>query len=218
MSAPEPLRERELVSYLTLRVSIGFIGIALPFCLVVLCALYGDAPAVRPTISEYYDSVARDVFVGVLCTISAFLFSYRGYDDRDDWAADLGGVFSLGVALFPTTSENAWVRFGHLGCALCMFAVLAYFSMFLFTRTNPNKEPTRQKLMRNRVYRVCAVVILLAIVASLGFWPFLSTTPLSRLKPLFWFEAAALVAFGVAWTVKGELVLRDAVHGLGSGA
>jgi len=33
--------------------------------------------------------------------------------------------------------------------------------------------------------------------------------PIQRFHPLFWLEATAVVAFGVAWLVKGQAVLKD---------
>ena len=30
-----------------------------------------------------------------------------------------------------------------------------------------------------------------------------------KYKPIFWFESLALVAFGVSWLVKGEIILKD---------
>ncbi len=31
----------------------------------------------------------------------------------------------------------------------------------------------------------------------------------SRYKPVFWLEWVALLAFGISWLVKGEIVLKD---------
>ena len=33
---------------------------------------------------------------------------------------------------------------------------------------------------------------------------------LRDLKPVFWLEAAALVAFGISWLTKGETIFKDA--------
>ena len=38
------------------------------------------------SISSYYHSVMRDIFVGSLCAVGTFLISYRGYDKRDNRA------------------------------------------------------------------------------------------------------------------------------------
>ena len=43
----------------------------------------------------------QDVFVGVLFVIAWFLFSYRGYERKDDVAGDVACLCALGVALFP---------------------------------------------------------------------------------------------------------------------
>src|SRR5215217_9747410 len=96
-----PTTERTLVhSYLFLRRAIGFIGIALPFVL-VLGKLVVDGDGMLTSISGYYYSGMRDVYVGSLCAIGVFLLSYRGYGFIDDIAADIAAAGAFGVALFP---------------------------------------------------------------------------------------------------------------------
>jgi len=86
---------------------------------------------------------------------------------------------------------------------------LAFFALFLFRKTNPNKLPTQNKIKRNAVYTICGVVILvcIALAYSLKFLP--AHSPIFKLSPLFWFESIAIFSFGVSWLVKGEAVLKD---------
>ena len=199
-----------LVSYLTLRRVVGTLGVALP----IVIALWGFAICrcigFQPSISDYYALRTRDAFVGILFTIGWFLFTYRGYDRRDDIAGNLACVFALGVALFP--NRGTPIESGiHFGSALLLFLVLGYFSLALFTKSGGN--PTPQKLIRNRVYRTCGWVMI-ACIASIGFcyWK-LSTATLLSIKPVFWLESLALWAFGFSWFVKGEAILKDAEPG-----
>ena len=68
--------ERSMVfSYLALRKSIGFLAIALPF-VVSLGALIFFQTGLQKSISSYYHTDMRDVFVGTLCVIGFFLLSY----------------------------------------------------------------------------------------------------------------------------------------------
>ena len=90
-----------------------------------------------------------------------------------------------------------------------LFLTLAYFCLKLFTKTAPDKTPTRRKLQRNTVYRVCGYTILACILlAGVVALPPIKTL-LERLSPVFWLESGAIVAFGVAWLTKGETILKD---------
>lgn len=198
---------REQVSYLTLRRVVGILGVALPVLLVVVCATLGACTGLENSISDYYGTKARDLLVGILFAIAWFLFAYRGYDRRDDIASDLACLFALGVALFPVTSEDGGIRAVHFLCAAALFLVLSYFSLFLFTITDGS--PTAQKKTRNKVYRICGVVMLACIGSIPLYYAFFANSPIAALKPVFWLEAAALWAFGVSWFVKGKTLWKD---------
>lgn len=210
-AAPESL----VIGYMTLRKSVGVLGTALPF-LLSFGALYFFKTGLQPSMSAYYHTGMRDVFVGILWAIGVFMFSYRGYERRDDIAGDLAGTFAVGVALFPTTPSGGVVVLDtigllHLAFAALFFTVLAYFSLVLFTKTDPKKTPTRRKLQRNRVYRTCGVILLASIVLIflMSFLPLNIRQALAPYSPVFWLEAVAVVAFGVSWLTKGEAMLGD---------
>ena len=198
-------------SYLTLRKAVGIIGMSLPFVLVFGKWLF-ESPGIQNSISAYYYTGMRNVLVGSLCAIGVFLFSYRGYK-TDGPAGILASIFSIGVALFPTAPEGS-ASAGIAGTlhgvfAACMFLILAYFSLFLFTKTDPTKTPTPRKLQRNVVYRVCGFGILACIVVMFlgGVLP--KSASIDALHPTFWLESLAIVSFGISWLVKGEAILGD---------
>ena len=205
-----------VISYLALRKAIGILGSALPF-VVSLGALILFGTGLQSSISAYYHTGMRDVFVGTLFATGFFLLSYKGYEQSDDIAGNLACVFAVGVALFPTAPAGTTsigmriVGYIHLAFAALFFLTLTYFSLFLFTKTNPNKTPTRRKLQRNTVYQVCgytmAICILLMVVYKL--LPESLSSSLRTLKPVYWLEALAILAFGVSWLVKGETILKD---------
>lgn len=174
-----------VVSYLTLRRAIGVLGIALPF---VLPALGGA----QHSLSAYYGTPARDVLVGTLCLIGAFLLAYRGYDRRDRAAGVVGGLAIIGVAWVPWDGPQPLL---HTLCAAVFFASAAYFALVLFPLSAG--QPTPAKLHRNRVYRICGwTIVAMLIAAAAG-------------APLLLAEAVAVIAFGAAWLVKGEAILAD---------
>ena len=203
-------------SYLFLRKGIGIIGVALPFVL-IFGKIVLESPGVSGSISAYYYSVMRDVFVGSLWAIAIFLICYR-YDYLDDIASTLAGICAIGVSLFPTapdvgaTERQSALGWAHLSFATCFFLILALMTIFLFRRTGQD-TPTRRKRQRNMVYLFCGIAILACIVlaALIVLVPNLAGTSwLQRLHPVFWLESLSIFAFGIAWFVKGEtFVLRD---------
>jgi len=218
--------ERTLVfSYLTLRKAIGLLGVGLPFT-VVLGALIFFQTGIQGSISSYYYTGMRDVLVGTLWAIGFFLLSYKGYERADDIAGNLGCVFAVGIALFPTEPDTnpsmdaSWIGYVHLTFAALFFLTLIYFSLFLFTKTDPSKPPTRRKLQRNRIYRGCGYAMAVCILLIAIYFILLNeeASPLKEYDPVFWLETIAIVAFGISWLTKGEAILKDEVSSFSNGA
>ncbi|MEQ3553132.1 DUF998 domain-containing protein [Pseudonocardia nematodicida] len=211
MSSPSsPRTEGAALSYLGLRRAVGVIGILLPLVLVVGDWVLGD-DGLRPSISSYYYTPMRDVFVGSMCAVGVFLFCYR-YERPDRLLANVTGTAAIAVALLPTrpevgaTTTQYVVGVLHLVAALVFFAGLAAFCLGLFTRgevTNPRKAS------RNVVYRICGWTIIACLVVAALDAAFLPDELAVRWNTLFWIEAVGIVAFGVAWFVKGDTVLKD---------
>ena len=188
----------------------GILGVALP----VILALWGFAICecieLENSISDYYSLRARDALVGILFAIGWFLFTYEGYDLQDNIAGYLACLFALGVALFPNSSDDEWQRIVHFTSAVLLFIVLSYFSLRLFTKSNkPRKSWTQQKVVRNRIYVACGLVILACLVLIGLYYAFLDDTAVADIKPVFWLESLMLWTFGISWFVKGETVRRD---------
>jgi hypothetical protein len=204
-----------VLSYLELRRAVGIIGIALPFVL-VFGKIILEGPGIQPSISDYYYTIMRNVFVGSLCAIGVFLLSYRGYDKSDNIAGNLACFFAVGVALFPTTpigNDLFWpqiIGYFHYVFAASFLLILAYFSLFLFTKTFPDpKKVTIRKRHRNIVYVSCGIVILISIALIPVYALFLQKTLIASLDPVFWLESVAVIAFGISWLIKGETLLKD---------
>jgi hypothetical protein len=195
-------------SYLSLRKSVGWIGILLPFVLVFgHTVLFGGDRLLR-NISVYYHTGMRDILVGAICAIALFLFFYRGYDRWDNISANIAGFFALGIAFFPTVKDGPWdwVAWVHFYSAACFFVILALISLFLFTRGE--KRPTGRKLKRNIVYRVCGIVMLVALAAMQVFFLFFyENHEDSRFVIIA--ETVTLMAFGISWLTKGGTLYPD---------
>ena len=200
---------RVLVSTLTLRRSIGVMGILLPFVLVLGQLLMDPGSGLQVSISAYYATPMRDVLVGTLCAIGAFLFAYRGYDRHDDLLADLACLCCIGLALFPSTSGIGFVEDLHMVLGMALFLALAYISACRFTRTEPGGTPTQAKRRRNRVYVASGIIMIACILLGMVYYTFLERTVVASFKPVFWLESLALWAVGWSWFVKGRTLLTD---------
>ena len=207
---------RLIISYLTLRKSIGLLGITFPFVLVFGGFVINEE--VQSSISYYYHTSMRDIFVAVLCIVATFLLAYKGYEKKDDIAGNIAGFSAFGVAMIPTTVENGatstqeWLGSIHLLFAFVYFCSIAYFCLFLFTKSDGTVQTARKK-QRNVIYKSCGYIIIacLALIGVHGLLPDDIRASLSRIDPLFWLESIAIVAFGFSWLCKGEAILKDEV-------
>lgn len=118
-----------IISYLSLRKAIGWLGLLLPFMLLIgnytvnrlnvlnnsffvktLCSPpYVPGRAFKSSISHYYYSTVGELFTGVLCAVALFMFCYKGHKLRigekglsDNALSNLAGLFALAVVIFPT--------------------------------------------------------------------------------------------------------------------
>ncbi|MDR8391969.1 hypothetical protein NC796_12495 [Aliifodinibius sp. S!AR15-10] len=122
------------------------------------------------------------------------------------------------MALFPTfeTPDDTGITgYIHLAFAALFLTTLVYFSLFLFTKTDPDKQPTEEKIKRNMVYKFCGYTMLCCIVLIPIYFllPESATSYIKPYQPVFWFEAVAVTAFGISWLTKGEAILADKNHG-----
>lgn len=211
-----------LKSYLFMRTVIGFIGIALPVTLLLGDLLFlkgGVLP--RGSLSAYYHSGMRDVFVGTLSMTAIFLITYKVFEHHlDNTLSMLAGVAALGVALFPTGRPGAsdapltglQERLGettvaaiHYSCAVVFIASLAVMSYYFGVREGNRSQRRDNRTARmspqfwQRFHWGCATAIALAaLFIVVTKW----TGRLDNYSLLIG-ETVAVVAFGLSWLMKG---------------
>ena len=204
-----------MIDYLHLRRLIGYVAFFLPWLLIITNKIFAPGP-LPGSISDYYyaNATSQTILVGSLCIIWAFLITYRGYD-RDWIPAKITAFSALGVAICPTiplhpTAWNNIIGILHGTFAALTFLTMAYICLFLFTKTNRGEVlytygVSKAKLRRNRVYRICGIVMLcdLPLIPIL-----LNVQALKPYHPMFWLETILIEAFSVAWLVKGQIVLK----------
>jgi hypothetical protein len=179
---------------------------------------------VQPSVSGYYYTPMRNIFIGTLCAIGVFLISYDGYDWPDRLITDLAGLCSICIAFFPTvpgsgaTAHQVLIGDIHLGFAAGAFVALSVMS-FRFAKQEPTPDglPTWERIKyafgftgpsvpptpawEQFTYRFAGAVIAAGIVAAL----LLSSINYSLLV----IEWVILSAFGAAWFVKGRKILSS---------
>jgi len=220
----------EIISYYTMRRAIGVLGITLPLILLTGSSLFGDYKEVQMSISTYYYTNMRNIFVGFNCAVALFLFAYRGHDWMDNLAGYLGCIFVLGVAFLPCTistpnqpclvpvsEHNPLVGKLHNMSAILYFIILIVYSLFLFPKTHMDMVTGekmfmgRQKKKRNVVYYICGSIMTMSLLLIIAYMWILNNrySGLERLHPVFWLESIVLLSFGISWLTKGQLFFRD---------
>jgi len=214
--------ESLIVSYKALRRLIGIMGILLPIINILGGCLIAKLP-IQQSISMYYYTNMRDFFVGLMFVVSLFLITYKGYNTLDLITSIITGAAGLGVAIFPCFSEMyIGQKVGifqlspetsfivHLTCAALFFVLLAFTSVFLFTRKHKDSNlVTPQKKIRNIIYVVCGILMLACVLGMLLSILILTKEQRYDSKIILILESIALFSFGVSWLVKGETLFRD---------
>ena len=93
-------------SFLLMRLIVGGLGALLPTSLILLdwVGFKDCLGRLRGSLSAYYYSPARDLFVGTLCVLGFFLVTYLS-QRKTTWdyvLSTIAGVGAVGVAFFPT--------------------------------------------------------------------------------------------------------------------
>jgi hypothetical protein len=215
-----------VINYMHLRKAVGWVGTLLPVILLVAnpiaLSIENSACGVVPgSLSGYYYSPARNIFVGAQCAIGLFLIAYVGYDLGDRLITDAAGIFAVGVALFPTkptiasppsvtcqTVAQLSTREQVVGDIHLVFAGLTFvFMAWMAIRfTNTDKAPYPKKLLRNRIYLICAIVIAACVVAII-ITIFLPASVKAAFPWILLWESVGIFAFGVSWFVKGQTLI-----------
>lgn len=182
-----------VLSFNAVRRALGGLGFALPILLLVV-ALTTDE-VWQPSISEFYYGPGGVLFVGIMCALGVFLWSYLGYRDRepvfpsDKLMARIAGAAALGVAFVPTNDKTEPIstactflsclldsvglghsRLVHYICAAVFLSALGVMCLVNFRRmgkVNRDAAELALKQRKNTIFLNCGIVIF-ASVAALG--------------------------------------------------
>lgn len=196
-------------SYFFLRRGLAFIAIAFP---IALWALAGF----QSSLSAYYHCSrggcahgagdARDVLTGVLLAVGTFLFFYKGYTRREDWALNLAGIAAACVAFFPCDYPSVEGRslMGkiHFGSGLVFFLAIAFVCLACSGETLAKLKDAAKARRYRRIYAGLGAAMIAVPLAVLALH-----YGLNRHQEGYYVlavEIAGLVVFSAFWLVKSR--------------
>jgi hypothetical protein len=193
-------------SFLIMRLTIGVLGLLLPALLILGSEWVTDPESFpRGSLSAYYHSGARDLFVGTLCAIGMFLVGYKVMErNLDNTLSLIAGFAAIGVALFPTDVEpdilrtlfqlrigEGVSRLVHYSSAAIFLGCLAGLSYLFGKRegARPARPGHRSPKFWQTFHWVLAATIVFGVALCL--------------ISLIVGEIVAVVAFSFSWLFKG---------------
>lgn len=209
-----------MINTTRLRCTIGWLGMLLPWMVLLMSYVYGCGfpDSISAT---YYIPTCITPFMIILGSAGLLLFSYRGYDKQDDIVCSIAGVFALGICLFSCATKDLIERWPEIAnlvnvgtfqltpfvsgiihnvCAVGFFGLLAYNSLFLFTKsvTKDKAKMTENKRKRNVIFRICGIGMVVSLAAIV---------PISIFElwgGVWIIETIALAFFGISWLTKAD--------------
>lgn len=247
-SAAAPATNQVMRGYMVLRNAIGLIAVALPFAVYLgnwiifshhrVACLPPVGNQLPDSLSGYYYSHMRNVFVGAMCAAGVFLIFYRGDDRLERVVTNIAGVFAVGIAMFPTSPPHvspgcgpvpamvpqpaphagiiAWV---HTGCLVGLMASIAFMAV-RFAREHTEEQKSKMVAEdqeverdtrlkgRNKKLYYGCIAAMLAAFIFAGVQQLFKGHLKAQAPWLFYAEMVAFLAFGVAWFVKGRAIVQ----------
>jgi hypothetical protein len=220
--SPEMLYVR---SYLCMRTIIGALGVLLP-PLVIFGARYLFSESMhfpRTSISDYYYSGAREIFVDTLAATGVFFVAYKIMEANvENLLSILAGLAAVTISLFPTGKDAfeqtipnngtqnligvANASDVHYGASIVFLVCLTLISVCFGIREGKRTRRRKQKVGPTgwRVFHwACAAAMAIALIGVLVLsWKF----------ALLAGEIVCALAFGASWFAKG-FEIDALIHG-----
>jgi hypothetical protein len=209
-------------NYRKLRTRMGVITLAFPVVVIAMGIYWGIG--VQATLSDYYfagepHGTRIDVFpvrlwfCGILFAVGVFLFKYRGFSKNEDRWLSVAGLFALGVAIFPMTTDKGtdWKIFQQLGmpwlsvhgvCAVLAFACIAVVILWYSDSTLSQLKKSNPKA--HKVFKTAYVSIGIYMVLAIGTSVLLHYLNEQHGSYILFAEWSGIWAFAAYWFVKNR--------------
>lgn len=197
-----PTHRKTEIDLYSIRLIVGLIPLSLAF----LTDYFAQNRLQSISAAYYEGGWSRDIFVGFLFAISAFLVSYNGRSARQMVLSKIAAFAALGVAMFPCKCGCHTERIPHMHgiCAAVMFLILAFFC-YEFLQRAWGKDHWQAKV-RACIYGICGITILASVLIIATDIHSKGTISSKISRIIFFSENAALVAFGIAWLTACQMI------------
>jgi hypothetical protein len=217
--SPQELQKHMAATYFTLRMGIVIIAATLPLILWLGGRLLGIS--LKPSMSAYYYSenvLLRDVFVGILWATGAFLYLYKGFSNRENYALNCAGILIVCVAMIPTAPP---VPAGaapaapdpltaHGVSAVLFFLAIAYVCIFRASDTLSLMMDPKTARDYQRAYKLLGMGMI-AAPAIAYVLTLLLRNPREQNPYVFVVESVGVWIFAAYWLLKSrEIAQTDA--------
>jgi len=202
----------------TLKLLVGVIALTLA----AVCNFFSQSSIDSISAAYFEGGWARDIFVGSLFAVSAFLVAYNGVGRWEMCLSKIGAFAAACVALFPchcvqTISKDPVVLWRllsvqadamgrmsevHYIAAAALFLVLAEFCRIFYGRAK--QKGHAEAKIRMGIYTACGLVMIASLTfLSVGkFFHFYQVIP----NAVYLGEQAGLMAFGLSWLTASKVV------------
>jgi peptidoglycan/LPS O-acetylase OafA/YrhL len=190
-----------LETYFWSRVGTAVIGILFPLILWLIGLKFGVE--LQGSISAYYHTPMRNVFVGILFAVGASLYLYRGYNMLENIVLNIAGILALCIALLPTSAvtelkcDTFTAPYLHGISAISFFILIACVCIFDLSGTLEEIDEPRKSFYQN-LYRILGGLMIVFPLSSALL--LLLTKETGSL--IFWVELAGVWVFSAYWFVK----------------
>jgi len=211
----------------TLRKLVGILGMSLPILLVVFLYVDDGHWGPLPSISHYYYTRVGSIFIIIVSLLAIFLLIYKGKERTDLYLSSIAGLFALCLLLFPTDNLSkvccdpgysvtilkisGFRATLHYVASAIFLGCLAAMSLFVFTKSDkPAAQRSRGKKIRNRIFIVCGVLMIVALLTvAAGLGRLIPASFYNTYHLTFWMETLAIESFGLSWLIKSEAIIKD---------
>jgi hypothetical protein len=191
-------RRPEIDQY-AIKFLIGAIAVSLP--LIEFALTSGSITSISASFWVEPGVWPRNIFVGFLFAISAFLLAYNGKSETEMWLGKAASLAAAGVAMFPCACgdpSHEIIPRVHVISAGLMFLVLACFCYIFLQRARKKRHP--QANVRAIIYALCGLGMIVSILL------FIAAAFKDGEALVFLGEAVGLVSFGISWLTASRVL------------
>ena len=191
-------RRPEIDQY-AIKFLIGAIAVSLP--LIEFALTEGSITSISASFWFEPGFWPRNIFVGFLFAIAAFLLAYNGTTETEMWLGKAASLAAAGIAMFPCACgdpSRQIIPRVHLICAGVLFLVLTCFCYIFLQRARQKRHP--RAYARATIYALCGM----GMIVSIGL--FVASAAGGDEALVFWGETVGLVSFGISWLTASRVL------------